>query len=344
MLADIAMLAASGLSVRAYIRILPDLIRRLFQVDTVGFFWCTENGDMVDAYVEEPHFLSAEVLHSCQSYQEERADNWPSFTENVLAGSVTGYLLPYQTPEFYGSHHFSFTYDKIHAYYILDAVVHDGTRPYGCFLLMRSRNAGPFSKHEIALAHDIAKLMIFSFAKPEACTADASRHFESGLIMLNAKNVITYRNRAAHQSLWMIAREGSAHMLTDTQDSNDVLLNQFCHSGIHEMRVNGSHEQKFRNSWGDFIVKYDPGEVPGSVMIQFRQAQAFACHVALRLAAEKISPRRIMICWLLLSGLSRKEIAWRLGIGLDTTNEHIACLFAQLGVISNVDLMRHFSN
>jgi hypothetical protein len=234
MLTNIGMLAASGLPMRSFIRILPDLIRKIFQVDTMGFFWCTENGEMIDAYAEEPHFLSAEVLHSCQIFQEEKAGNWPSFKENVLAGSVVGYLLPYQTPEFYQSHHFKFTYDKINAHHILDAVVHDGTRPHGCFLLMRSRSAGPFSGHEIALAHDIANLMSLSFARENAPSDRVSRQFETGLIVIDANDVVTYRNRTAHQSLWMIViycLTGFAASPSTKHGKVEVMNNNFRISG-----------------------------------------------------------------------------------------------------------------
>jgi hypothetical protein len=65
-LANIGMLCISGLPLRSFMRILPDLVRAAFPVDTVGFFWSAPNGDMIDAYVEEPHFLSAEVaINTC---------------------------------------------------------------------------------------------------------------------------------------------------------------------------------------------------------------------------------------------------------------------------------------
>lgn len=114
-MASLGMLAASGLGAKRIVRVLPDLIRRVLPVDTVGFFWSNAAGEMTDAYVENPIFLSAEVLLSCQLYQQEDPRNWPSFTENVLAGPVAGYLLPFQTEAFYGSQHFAFTYERIGA-------------------------------------------------------------------------------------------------------------------------------------------------------------------------------------------------------------------------------------
>jgi DNA-binding CsgD family transcriptional regulator len=341
-LAVIGMLCASGLPLRSFIRILPDLVRAAFAVDTVGFFWSAPNGDMIDAYVEEPHFLSAEVLHSCQIYQEEEAGNWPSFAENVLAGPVAGYLLPYQTPAFYTSHHFDFTYAKIKAHHILDAVVHDGIAPLGCFLLMRSRVAGPFSAHEIALARSIAQLISICFTGNGAALLP-TRRLPAGVVMVDACDAITFRNRAAHQSLWMLGREGIDPMLDTRDDDFECLWKNFVGSSLASVRATGGEDQQIANSWGDFSIRYDLGEMLGSVMISFEQDQAFLCSLARQIASLKLPPRRIIVCWLVATGYSRKEIAWRLGIGIDTVGEQIEALFAHVGVKSSFDLVRHLS-
>jgi DNA-binding NarL/FixJ family response regulator len=56
-----------------------------------------------------------------------------------------------------------------------------------------------------------------------------------------------------------------------------------------------------------------------------------------------LSARRVMVCWLLVMGLARKDIARRMGLGLDTVNEHVEAVFALLGVTSASDCIRAFS-
>jgi len=100
-LLNIGMLCSSGVNSQHAIRIVPMLLRQLIAIDIAGFFWANQAGEMIDAYVETPYFLSADVLLSCIRFQDEAKGNWPSFTENVMKGPVAGYLQNYQTPHFY---------------------------------------------------------------------------------------------------------------------------------------------------------------------------------------------------------------------------------------------------
>lgn len=337
-MASLGMLAASGLGAKRIVRVLPDLIRRVLPVDTVGFFWSNAAGEMTDAYVENPIFLSAEVLLSCQLYQQEDPRNWPSFTENVLAGPVAGYLLPFQTEAFYGSQHFAFTYERIGARHILDAVMHDGDRPSGCLLLMRSAAQAPYTPEEVELARQIAQLLRPAFAEGVLPMAETgSRTFDAGIIAFDGLSP-TLHNLAAHQNLWMLAREGGA-MMSEREDDVAALARRFCQEGVETARATGGFSEQRHTAWGAFNTRYET-MASGQVLATFRQQLPFVCHLAQWLAGRHVPPRRLIVSWLAILGASRKEIAQLSDLSIHTVAEHINATLVSCEVSGVSELLR----
>lgn len=340
-LTALGLLCDSGLALRTIVRDLPELIRRVLDVDTVGFFWCGPDGAMTDAYVEKPYFLSAEVLLSCQDYQRQKPGNWPTFTENVLAGPVAGYLIPYQTDAFYASRHYAFTYERIGARHILDAVVWCEGAPVGCWLFMRSAGKGPFSAEDIEMARLIGQLTAPALTG-KAIRMPSTRMFDAGLLVYGADDRLIYHNLAAHQSLWMLARAGERPMAAAESDSLDALAAAYCADMLDEARQTGNCQRPASNRWGDFAISAHLGEA-GAVAFTFQQRRPLAAHLAHSLLEAEVPPRRMTVAWHALNGLSRKENARRSGLGLDTVGEYMKALFAQFEVASVTELQARFS-
>ncbi|MBI1329567.1 MAG: hypothetical protein GC166_06655 [Alphaproteobacteria bacterium] len=325
-MAALGMLLASGLDLRFYVRALPAIMRRILAVSTIGFFWSDAKGEMMDAWCENAHFLSADVVLSCQRYQEADPRNWPSFTENVMAGPVAGYLLPYQNAAFYASEHYAITYGSINARHVLDAVVHDGQRPHGCHLLMRSADLGAFSQTDAAVAADIGHLTTLAF-QPGTEISASTRSLGAGLMILGMDGEIIHIDQDGHQSLWMLSRPATGGMPFGGEDRLERLADPVRQTAL-AMQDNAPMLQERRSSfWGDFTIQYDR-TAEGRVIVRFQQDLPFEAHLARRLADGARSPRRVMVSWLLCKGLSRKEIAARLNLGQDTVNSYISEAFA----------------
>lgn len=310
-------------------------------VDTVGFFWSRPDGAMIDAYVEKPYFLSAEVLLSCQDYQRLKPGNWPSFTENVMAGPVAGYLLPYQTDAFYASHHYAFTYERIGARHILDAVVWSQGAPAGCWLFMRSAEKGPFTAAEVETARLVAALTAPALAVTRV-GAPSTRMFDAGLLVYAPDDTLIYHNIAAHQSLWMLARAGEQPLAAAESDSLEALARAYCTDLLREARKTGGCRRSVSNRWGDFAVSVHRGD-EGAVALTFQQRRPLAAHLAHSLLEADVPPRRMMVAWHALNGLSRKENARLSGLSVDTVGEYLKALFAQFEVGSITELQARFS-
>ena len=339
----IGMFATSGLDSHYVMRTLPKLLRQLVPIDLAGYFWANAAGEMIDAYVETPHFLRAEVVLSCLKFQQEAAGNWPSFQENVLAGPGVGYLQRYQNQHFYQSAHYQLVYAPIHIQHIMDVVVHDGHKPYGAFLLMRTSQHPPFNPLEMQFLRAIADLMVYAHALPAAHSVQATRSYDAGILMLSDQQEIAFCNLHAHQILWMLSRDPAIPMQLDHDDSLPTLVHNHCRNGIAQARIHGSYQEHYSNHWGEFVLCYEASANQTHVAVTMSQIQPYPCYLAQKIIHEHLTPMRLMVAWLLTEGYARKEIARTLEITTDTVAEYIKSIFDHFNISSTSQLIRKLS-
>jgi DNA-binding CsgD family transcriptional regulator len=337
MLTAFGLVCATTADFKLVVRDAIELLRRILPADSLGFFWSDPAGVMLDAYCDKPAFLSLETFLSHQLYIEEDPRNWPTFNENVLLGPVAGYLLPYQTEAFYESAMFAASYKTIGARYILDAVAHDGTKPLGAYLFMRSEAQGPFSTDDIELARTIAALTTLALQERAPALMDSTRLSDAGLIVIGADGACAFHNTEAYQSLWLLERGGNIPVVGGPDVGFDALAALYCPDYVNAAR-NGRIQRRVRCRWGDFEICSETGG-SAATTIRFLQYRPFAFHIATKLLEWELPARRLTVCWLALIGLPRKEIAALAGIGLDTVGEHLDAVFKRLGVNSTVELL-----
>ena len=337
MLTAFGLVCATTADFKLVVRDAIELIRHILPADSLGFFWSDPSGVMLDAYCDKPAFLSLETFLAHQLYIEEDPRNWPTFNENVLLGPVAGHLLPYQTEAFYNSAMFAASYKTIGARYILDAVAHDGTRPLGAYLFMRSEAQGPFSGDDVELARTIAALTTLALQERAPALMDSTRLSDAGLIVIGADGASAFHNTEAYQSLWLLERGGNIPVVGGPDVGFDALAALYCPDYVNAAR-NGRVQRRVRCRWGDFEIC---SETSGgaATTIRFLQYRPFAFHIATKLLEWELPARRLTVCWLALIGLPRKEIAALAGIGLDTVGEHLDAVFKRLGVNSTIELL-----
>lgn len=314
-----------------------ELLRRILPADSLGFFWSDPSGVMLDAYFDKPAFLSLETFLAHQLYIEEDSRNWPTFKENVLLGPIAGHLLSYQTEAFYESQMFAASYQTIGARHILDAVAHDGDKPLGAYLFMRSEAQGPFSEDEIDVARTISALTALALQERAPALMDSTRLSDAGLIVIGAGGELAFYNTEAYQSLWLLERGGNIPVVGGPDVGFEALAALYCPDYVEAAR-NGRVERTVRCRWGDFEISSETGG-GGATTIRFLQYRPFAFHIAMKLLEWELPARRLTICWLALIGLPRKEIAALAGISLDTVGEHLDAVFKRMGVNSTVELL-----
>jgi DNA-binding CsgD family transcriptional regulator len=332
----IGLLLATAGRLPLIVRPVFELFRQALPCDTLGYFWADEQGNMTNAFVEQPLFLRADVVMSCMRYQQADPANWPSFNENVLQGPVAGYLLPYQTPAFYRSSHFDETYARIGARHILDVVVHDGARPFGCFLVMRSAESGPFFENDLETGRRLCAMLLLHNDVP-AAPFQATRFVEAGRLLVGKAGEVIFADEAAQLSLWMMAQERGAPPFGTPDEGIEALLARALADEIARARVTGRVRAEFACPWGDF--RTDLLADGDRVFLSIGQLEPYHAELARRLARSDLTARKIAICWLLVAGAQRKEIAHLLDISIDTLSEHITAIYKALRVKSASELV-----
>jgi DNA-binding CsgD family transcriptional regulator len=338
-LTNIGMLASSGINSHHVVRIVPMLLRKVMQIDIAAFCWSNATGDMIDAYAETPYFLSAEILQSSIRFQNQSKGNWPSFKENVMRGPCAGYILNFQNETFYNSEHYINHYSRINMRHLVDFVVHDGQRPYGAFLLMRSAEKGIFTSKDVELLKSVTSLLPNAFKTPIQIEVPTKRTYDLGIVMVDKQLKRKFCNLTAHQILWMMTRNSEIPMQFESDDDLDMLIQKNCKYGIKQAIKHQQFTETRNCYWGEFIVKYMYDAELGTVAINLQQMQPYPCHIAIKLSQESLSPSRLMITWLMLKGCVRKEIAKLLEIAEDTVAEHIQAIFKHFEVGSTVELV-----
>lgn len=338
-LTNLGMLASSGINSHHVVRIVPMLLRKIMPIDIAGFCWSNAAGDMIDAYAETPHFLSADILQSSIRFQNQSKDSWPSFKENVMAGPSAGNIQQFQNDTFYNSEHFTNHYDRINMRHLVDMVVHDGDRPYGSFLFMRCANQGVFTTIEVETLKAVTSLLTNAFKTPIQSDVPTKRTYDLGIVVVDKKLNRKFCNLTAHQVLWMMTRNSETPMQFDTYNSLDALIHQTCKHGIKQAIKHQNFTETRNCYWGEFIVKYIYDQELETVAINLQQMQPYPCHIAIKLSQENLSPTRLMITWLLLKGNVRKKIGKLLEVAEDTVAEHIHEIFKHFGVGSTNELI-----
>ena len=337
---NIGMLASSGINSQHIARIAPILLRKIMPIDIAGFCWSNSSGDMIDAYAETPCFISAEIFHSNIRSHNQSKGIWPSFKENVMRGASAGFVQKFQNESFYESDHFLSHYSRINMRHIVDFVVHDGSRPYGIFFLMRSKDKGAFNFQEVEALKNLTALLPYAFKTPLKSDVPTKHTQDLGIVVVDKNMCRLFCNLTAHQILCMMTRDCETPMQFE-RDNNyiDLLIKKNCEYGVQQAINNHWFTETRSCFWGEFVMKYFYDQELETIAINFQQMQPYPCHIAIKLSQENLSPTKLMITWMLLKGIVRKEIAKLLEITEDTVAEHIQLILRHFWVSSTNELI-----
>ena len=256
-----------------------------------------------------------------------------------MAGASAGNIQRFQNDTFYNSDHFANHYHRINMRHLVDMVVHDGHRPYGAFLLMRSADKGVFTAKEVEILKAVTSLLPNAFKTPIQSDVPTKRTYDLGIVIVDKKLNRKFCNLTAHQILWMMTRNSETPMQFDADNSLDSLIHQSCKHGIKQAIKHQQFTETRSCYWGEFIVKYIYDPELKTIAINLHQMQPYPCHIAIKLSQENLTPARLIISWLLLKGSVRKEITKLLLIAEDTVAEHIQAIFKHFGVRSSIELI-----
>ena len=335
----IGLLAHSGLN---HLQLMPEMCRLLqdiFRLKSCGFFWSDAEGNMQDAWCLDPGFLSFKTLMNCAEYQRSGARTWPTFQENVLMGAVAGYLLPFQNDNFYASEHYRSTYLPSNIRHIIDVVLHDGVRPYGAFLMMRSPEQGPFTPDERTLLAKLIPILNAPFSVLEATKIEYAEKTVAGFALTGADGRYKSMSEEARRIVWMITHLEPGSFASTDDPSIEHHLEQLVATYRDSIETGERFSQDIVNRWGKFSLAFERETQAQDIILTLSRRLPLPSQLALCLIKYQWPPMRQIVAWLLAQNQSRKQIAAALGVSIETITSHIKLIYKETRTSSSHGLL-----
>jgi len=323
----LGLLATSGLN---HIEQMPEmcrLLKKFFKLTTCGFFWADQVGNMQDAWCLTPDFLSYKTLMNSLEYQASGTRTWPSFQEIVLMGPTAGYLLPFQNERFYASPHFHSTYHSIKVRHILDVVLHDGTRPMGAFLMMRSAQQGAFKPDERSLLVKLIPILNNAFSSSKLGDTEYAEREVTGFALACQNGKYKSMSEEARRIIWTLTHAQPGCFAVPDDPPLELHLEELV--AKHKAQINSG--EKFsvdiHNRWGRSNLAFEQEPNTLETILTLRRKVPLPSQLAFSLAQFSFPPMRQIVAWLLAQNQSRNEIAAALNISVETVTSHIKLIY-----------------
>lgn len=323
----IGLLAHSGLNHTQQMQEMCYLLQKLFNLSSCGFFWADESGSMQDAWCTTPSILSFKTLMSCREYQESGTRTWPTFQENVLKGAIAGYLLPFQNNRFYQSTHYQTTYQTINVRHILDVVLHDGLRPFGAFLLMRSAGQGSFTPDERKLFTNLIPIFNVAFTQPCLDEVQYSEKELTGFALLSSEGKYKSISDEARRIVWILTHARPGSFVDPNDPTIEIHLEKITEQYWDQLELEQSLSIKIENRWGRFHLYFEQECNTNEWIVTLARKIPLVSQLAFQLIRLSFPPMRLMVAWLLAQNYSRSQIASILGISVETVTSHIKLIY-----------------
>jgi hypothetical protein len=334
----IGLLATSGLHADEQMPDMCHLLKHIFKLQTCGFFWSDKAGNMEDAWCLTPDFLNFKMLTSCHEFQRSGNRAWPTFQENVLRGAGAGYLIPFQNERFYSSPHFQLAYAPINVRHILDVVLHDGMRPLGAFLMMRSEAQGCFTPDERRLMERLIPILNQAFSVAPMKSQYSAKE-ASGFALVGQDGKCKSMSEEARRIVWMITHT----QLGSFAKHHDLLLEEHLEQLVAKYHAQIDSTVKFSvdldNCWGRFNLMLERESKTQDTIVILRRKIPSASQLAFSILQFNFPPIRQIVAWLLAQNKSRNEIAITLETCVDTVSDHIKHIYKATGTSSSHGLL-----
>jgi hypothetical protein len=278
------------------------------------------------------------MLTSCHEFQKSGNRAWPTFKENVLRGAGAGYLLPFQNERFYTSPHFQLAYAPINVKHILDVVLHNGTRPLGAFLMMRSEAQGCFAPDERKLMEKLIPILIQAFSVTPVKSQYATKE-ASGFALVVQDGKCKSMSEEARRIVWMVTHAQLGSFANPHDLSLEEHLEQLVAKYQSQIDATVRFSVDLDNCWGRFNLMLEREPKTQDIIAILRRKVPLLSELAFSLLQFNFPPMRQIVAWLLAQNKSRNEISIALEICVDTVSDHIKHIYNATGTSSSHGLL-----
>lgn len=356
-LAQIRQACCLGLPSRAFMPMVVAQLRKMIPAVCGQFAWSSESGRITNFWSDTfmPRRLAWIVLHH-KRYDDDLGNN---FHDIVLFGNPTGNTRPMWARGFEQSCTYAAVFKPYGYKWMLDGVVRDGRRPYGCFALIRRDTDPDFTSEEEAL---LAQALPYVAHAMKVEATRPSRFVSSGrsalVVCRHDGQVLEWSARAHELAVYALigelnldARVGRTDSkradFTDVEPALGAVVREL---GVRLRQHDGTHMPALvrRNDWGEFVFRAYPleatrGEPVGRIGVLIEQCVPIEAHLLARVNDTGLSNRQKEVALLSARGLPNAQIARQLNLTPQTVKDYFKEIYARLQINSHQELLQRLS-
>lgn len=341
-------LCSLGLASELLIPALLEALHRVIPSACNLFDWVNADGSIQRYYFEGPIDHAIAKLYFEEFHNRREAEAMPPYRD-VIGGSATiRSAEELDNRRFFESALYHEIWRPQRLHYRLEAIVRDRDgKPLGSLVLYRARGDRIFDQDEERRLQTLVPYVARGLQKGREEPVDfAAGEQRTALVNLDALGRIVHLSRNAHKVLLLahgdISPASAAVTPQDVQFPTLALL----HRNLSRAREvpDARCTLTLTNPWGRFVFRADRLEPVGKderavIGVTIEHLVPRDVRALELLEAQPLSIVQKQVCALLLQGMSRPQIAQRLGVASSTIVDHVRKIYTKLDVHS-VDELR----
>lgn len=345
-------LCCAGLPSRSLMPLLMGEIRSLVPAAVGQFTWCSPSGRLANFWSDQllPRRTAWIILH----HRRYEADAGIGFRELVMFGQPTGNLRAWWQRGFEQSATYAAVFQPYGFKWVLDGVVRDAQRPYGCLLLIRKHDDPDFTRAEEAI---VARVLPYLAHALRVEAQRPSRFVSAGrsaLVVCSADGEVLEWSAAAHR-LAALALVEEINLDTRVEGGDFEQLRSALREVVlgiaARLRGDGPADEMpvltRRTGWGEFVFRgytlQGQGGGAARVGLLIEQLVPIEAHLLERVNAAPLTPRQKEVALLSVKGTPNAQIAQALHISPHTLKDTMKAIYARLEVNCHQQLVERLS-
>jgi DNA-binding CsgD family transcriptional regulator len=340
-IASVRELCSLGLPGELFVPALLEAMHAVIPSSRNLFDWIDSGGRIQRYYFEGPIDNKIARLYFDEFYNRRESEAMPRFSDLALGSVVIRSAQELDRTSFYDSALYNEIWRPQDLHYHLEGIIRRGDgKALGSMVLYREKTDPIFIKEE----EDLLATLIPYIARAMQLQPKSQGQFvgsrRNALVNLDHRGQILHLSRDAHKLL-LLAHGNVTPSLAGVEPTADDFptLTVLCRALARSANALKPVVATLDNDWGRFEFHahaMEPADAQGppiiAVTIQHMEAaEVFKARV-LQNAPLSIVQRKV--CSLLLSGLSHREIADRLGVAPNTVIDHVRKIYLKLDVHS----------
>jgi DNA-binding CsgD family transcriptional regulator len=334
-LSDLRLACCQSLGDRMVVPLALELLRELLPHQCASFAWVSDRGEVVDSCLWniDPQALLRYYRDFYRRPIEEEVR--PSISALATSGVEIENSTSYRMRLPGSAIHEAFC-EPLEIGNLLRAVVRADGRPLAVMELCGHRSEDAFSRRDEALLRSVLPYLAHAMTVEHAAAERWIEHGDEGVVIVDRAGHVQHADHMARHLLFLAVGGGSVRQGAGAvRELLARLLRQFDQSITRPVPAPAS--MQIDNRWGSFSLRaHDLGETPSSpgpfVAVRIRRRIPLTLRLLNGLRRLPLSERQKQVCLLVCRGLTLKEIAREMAIGVATVDDYLRVIYQRLGV------------